>query len=39
MHEAVPVVGAEVPEKIALVMRRQRRSLRTLRAEGINTDK
>ena len=35
MQEAVPVVAPEVPEKIALVMRRQRRSLRALRAEGI----
>jgi RsiW-degrading membrane proteinase PrsW (M82 family) len=35
MHEAAPAVAPEVPEKIALVMRRQRRSLRALRAEGI----
>ncbi len=35
MQENAAVVGAEVPEKIALVMRRQRRSLRALRAEGI----
>ena len=28
MHEAAPAVAPEVPEKIALVMRRQRRSLR-----------
>jgi cell division protein FtsB len=35
MHEAAPSVVPEVPEKIALVMRRQRRSLRALRAEGI----
>ena len=35
MHEAAPDVAPEVPEKIALVMRRQRRSLRALRAEGV----
>lgn len=35
MHEATADVAPEVPEKIALVMRRQRRSLRALRAEGV----
>ncbi|MBJ7249441.1 MAG: PrsW family intramembrane metalloprotease, partial [Thermoleophilia bacterium] len=35
MHEAASGVAPEVPEKIALVMRRQRRSLRALRAEGV----
>ena len=35
MHEGATDVAPEVPEKIALVMRRQRRSLRALRAEGV----
>ena len=35
MHEAASGVGPEGPEKIALAMRRQRRSLRALRAEGV----
>ncbi|MSO47863.1 MAG: PrsW family intramembrane metalloprotease [Thermoleophilia bacterium] len=35
MHKTTSDVAPEVPEKIALVMRRQRRSLRTLRAEGV----
>ncbi len=35
MHEAATDLAPEVPEKIALVMRRQRRSLRALRAEGV----
>lgn len=35
MREAASAVAPEVPEKIALAMRRQRRSLRALRAEGV----
>ena len=35
MRDTAVEVAPEVPEKIALVMRRQRRSLRALRAEGV----